>query len=170
MSYIHSKLRQKYVCFTPVGYRNLKFLLCNSKLMVQSPTDVCMRCYDSASPSYNTRWLTWLECAKHPDHRDEKGLTLIIGDRHDVTEVLELPKSLAGCEPQQLAMCERIMQRRSCRDEYKCTKAHSIEEREYWKWTLIHKKLEKVTSFERDPLKPAINALWVYFRFQTTVP
>ena len=125
-------------------------LLQSSKLVPQSPTDVCVKCYDSASPFYNTRWLTWLECAKHPDHRDEMGVTLIVGDDCEVVEVLELPKNLAECSPQQLVLCEKMRQRRGCPDEVNCKKAHSKEELEYWKWTLIHKVLEKVQYYILD--------------------
>ena len=124
--------------------KNLKALLCSSNLMPQSPTDMCEKCYDSASPFNNTRWLTWLECARHPEHRDEMGVTLIVGDNHEVVEVIELPQSLAGCQPQQLALCE---QGRGCPGGYSCKKAHSTKELEYWKWTLIHRVLEKVHTF-----------------------
>ena len=116
----------------------------SAELTPQSPTDVCVKCYDKGSPFYNTRWLTWLECAKHPEHEGEMGVTLIVGDDHEVVEVLELPRSLEGYSPQQLTLCKKTKQRKGCPDEVSCKNAHSIEELEYWKWTLIHKVLEKV--------------------------
>ena len=129
------------MCVYSLLDKNLKALLCSSNLMPQSPTDVCEKCYGSASPFNNTCWLTWLECARHPEHRDEMGVTLVVGDNHEVVKVIELPKSLAGCQPQQLALCE---QGRDCPGGYSCKKVHSTKELEYWKWTLIHRVLEKV--------------------------
>ena len=119
-------------------------MLCTARLVPQSPTDVCVKCYDKAARDYNTRWLPWLECAKPDEHRNEAGMTLIVGDDHEVVEVIELPPSLAGCDPSQLSLCRKTRQRSGCPDEANCKKAHLIEELEYWKWSLIHKLLEKV--------------------------
>ena len=132
--------------------------------MPQSPTDVCEKCYGSASPFNNTCWLTWLECGRHPEHSDEMGVTLVVGDNHEVVKVIELPKSLAGCQPQQLARCE---QGRDCPGEYSCKKAHSTKELEYWKWTLIHRVLEKVNVIYYSMYAYLIHPS---YRFPTTVP
>ena len=124
--------------------KHLKQVLCGAKLVPQSPTDVCVKCFDEAAQDYNTRWLTWLECAQPESHKDEEGMTLIVGDDHEVVEVIELPQSLEGCHPSEHSLCKKLRQRGGCPDEKNCKSAHSIEELEYWKWTLIHKLLEKV--------------------------
>ena len=137
----------------------LKRLLQRARLVSQSPTDVCVKCYNGASPFYNTRWLTWLECAKHPEHEGEMGVMLIVGHDHEVVEVLELPRSLSGCSPHELSLCEKMKQPRGCPDEVNCKNAHTIEELEYWKWSLIHKVLEKVyTPFVGCILLKVINS------------
>ena len=124
--------------------KHLKQVLCGAKLVSQSPTDVCVKCFDEAAQDYNTRWLTWLECAQPDSHKDEEGMPLIVGDDHEVVEVIELPRSLERCHPSELSLCKKLRQRGGCPDEKNCKSAHSIEELEYWKWSLIHKLLEKV--------------------------
>ena len=127
--------------------RQLRELLCTSRLVPQCPsTEVCAKCYESAAQSDNTRWLTWLECGQLPGHEEENGVTLIVGTNNKVTNVTELPPSLYGCHPQQLAFCERLHRPGGCPDGNNCNRAHSIEELEYWKWSLVHGKLEQVLA------------------------
>ena len=124
--------------------KSLKNLLCMAKLVPQSPTRACVKCYDQAAPDYNTRWLPWLECAQPYDHSNEERMTLIVGDDHEVVEVLELPSGLTDRHPSTLTLCQKARQRGGCLDGYYCNSPHRKEELEYWKWTIVHKHLKKV--------------------------
>ena len=87
--------------------------------------------------------MTWLECGQHSGCEDET-ITLITGYNHNVEDVIDLPESLRACQPSQLAMCEKINRPDGCPNGYDCIKAHSPEELEYWKWTLICRVFEQV--------------------------
>ena len=125
--------------------KRLKEMLCDAKLVPQSPTQVCAKCYDEAAPDYNTRWLPWLECAQPYAHANEERITLLVGDDHEVVEVIELPSSLSVCPLSKLTICRKVHQRGGCPDGYYCKSPHRVEELEYWKWTIVHKILEKVS-------------------------
>ena len=127
--------------------RHLKELLLSAKLVPQSPTKVCVKCYNEADAHYNTRWLPWLECAHPKDHAHEDRITLIVGDDHEVVDVIELPSSLLGHHPSKLTLCRKESQPEGCPDGYNCKYPHSEEELEYWKWTIVQKQLEKVILF-----------------------
>ena len=126
---------------------HLKEMLLSAKLVPQSPTKVCVKCYDEADTHCNTRWLPWLECAHPEDHAHENKTTVIVGDDHEVVEVIELPPSLLGHHPSKLTLCSHISQQEDCPDGHNCKYPHSDEELEYWKWTIIQKQLEKVILF-----------------------
>lgn len=119
-------------------------MICSAKLVPQSPTRVCVKCYDEAGEDYNTWWLPWLECARPKDHKNEERITVIVGDDFEVVEVIELPSSCLSLRPSQLSMCRKVSQREGCRDEVNCNSAHTPEELNYWKWSIIHKNLGKV--------------------------
>ena len=122
-------------------------MLLSAKLVPQSSTKVCVKCYDEANAHYNTRWLPWLECAHPKDHAREDRITLIVGDDHEVVEVIELPSSLLGHHPSKITLCRKNSQPEGCPDGYNCKYPHSDEELEYWKWTIVQKQLEKVILF-----------------------
>ena len=121
--------------------KHLKDLFCQSRLAPISSTKVCAKCYDNAAQFHNTNWLTWLECGHVPHHDEDTRVTLTTGENEIVALTRELPQSLEGCHPQDLALCEEVD---SCPDRYNCNRAHCIEELEYWKWSLVHRKLEEV--------------------------
>ena len=125
--------------------RCMRDLLYSSRLVPQSlSTNVCAKCYKDTAPFNNIRWLTWLECGQHPDHEEEDRVTLIVGDSNNVAVARKLPACLEGCHPQQLALCKKVHWRGGCSDGYNCNRAHSNEELEYWKWSLVHRKLLQV--------------------------
>ena len=125
--------------------RYLRDLLCSSRLVAQCPsTEVCAKCYDNAAEFNNTHWLTWLECGQLPGHEEEDGITLIVGDSNNISDAIELPTSLESFHPQQLTLCDKVHWPKGCPHGYNCNRAHCIEELEYWKWSLVHRKLEQV--------------------------
>ena len=70
-------------------------MIMDAKMVPQSPSKVCGKCYDEADADYNTRWLPWLECVRPNDHAQEKRVTVIVGDDHEVIEVAEIPSHLS---------------------------------------------------------------------------
>ena len=114
-------------------------MIMDAKMVPQSPSKVCGKCYDEADADYNTRWLPWLECARPNDHAQEKRVTVIVGDDHEVIEVAEIPSHLMGYKPSQL--CGFLCQ---CSDSAACKRPHSQEELEYWKWCNVHQRLGTV--------------------------
>ena len=116
----------------------------NAKIVPQSPTKVCKKCYDEANTHNNTRWLPWLECAQpnNPEHEDR--ITVVVNNDHQVIKVKDIPSSLSQYDPSQL---DRLLCRR-CSNRDQCTSAHSVEELEYWKWSSVQKQLERVSRFD----------------------
>ena len=104
-------------------------------IVPHSPTKVCVKCYDEADAHNNTRWLPWLECAQPDNHRHEDRITVIVSDDHRVVKVGVVPSNLLECNPSQIQtfICQ------GCSDNY-----HSKEEVEYWKWSNVQRRLERV--------------------------
>ena len=119
-------------------------MICKSKMVPQSPTRVCAKCYLEADTNYNTQWLSWLECAQPNDHEQEDKKIIVIGDDHEVIELRELPSCRMALQPTQLSLCRNINLPAGCPFDDSCTFAHSNEELEYWKWSSIHQQMEKV--------------------------
>ena len=146
----------------------MRDLLYSSRLVSQSSsTNVCAKCYKDAAPFNNIRWLTWLECGQHPDHEEEDRVTLIVGDSNSVAVARKLPACLEGCHPQQLALC--VHWRGGCPNGYNCNRAHSNEELEHWKWSLVHRKLVQVLILSMNlPIVEISHFMFIPSRFQTT--
>lgn len=126
--------------FIALSDQQLIAMLQNARLVPQSPTSVCVKCYDEANAYHNVRWLPWLECARWKEHEQEEQVTVIVGDNLKVVRVEELPSHWSALQPSQLTLCRRSL---SCQDD-NCSFPHSNEELQYWKWSIIHKHLEKV--------------------------
>ena len=115
----------------------LKDFLINARLVPQSPSDVCERCYEQVRTNSNARWLPWLQCA-HPqehEHQQASRIRVVIGDGPSVVKVRELPPRLLTLSPSQLTLCSRY---NTCDNQENCTSPHSIEELEYWKWCICN--------------------------------
>ena len=121
-------------------------MLCKAQLVPQSPSKVCVECYDEADENQNTRWLPWLECARPKEHEQNERITVIVGDNHEVLEVTELPSSLSTADPSRLTLCRKVNLPGGCPDDDSCNFPHSDEELEYWKWNIVHQYLGKVTN------------------------
>ena len=118
---------------------NLIEKILDARMVPQSPTKVCIRCYDEADADDNTRWLPWLECARPDDHANEERITVIVSDGHKVLEVADIPPSLLGQQHTQIRLCSQ-----ECKNGKSCNNAHSYEELEYWKWCYVQQLLGKV--------------------------
>ena len=119
-------------------------MICSAKLVPQSPTRVCVKCYDEASKDQNIQWLPWLECAQRRDHKNEDRITVIVGDNFEVFQVIELPSSCLSLRLSQLSLCRKVSQPEGCPGDVSCNSAHTPEELNYWKWSIIHENLGKV--------------------------
>ena len=134
--YIFQKHKCVLHCITD---KKLIDMIYEAKLTPQSPTNVCVKCYDEAQLHNNTQWLPWLECARPTDHAKEDRITVIVGDNHTLIEVAEIPSCLLRCPPSQLSLCRKITQPKGCSGA--CNSAHSYEELQYWKWSIVHNSI-----------------------------
>ena len=120
----------------------LTIMIRKAGIVPHSPAKVCVKCYDEADAHNNTRWLPWLECAQPDNHRHEDRIIVIVSDDHRVVEVDDIPSHLLEHNPSKL---QRFLCR-GCSDENECHLAHSKEELDYWKWSNVQRRLEKVQS------------------------
>ena len=132
---------QKYKCVLHciTDKKLIDMIIYEAKLTPQSPTNVCVKCYDEAQLHNNTQRLPWLECARPTDHAKEDRITVIVGDNHTLVEVEDIPSCLLRCPPSQLSLCRKITQPKGCSGA--CNSAHSYEELQYWKWSIVHNSM-----------------------------
>ena len=135
-------ISRKMMCITYcIAEKQLIDMMYEARLTPQSPTKVCVKCYDKAKVNNNTRWLPWLECARPTDHAKEERITVTVGDNHMVVRMEEIPSCLLRCPPSQLSLCKMVNLPKGCTGD--CNSAHSNEELEYWKWSIVHNAIQQ---------------------------
>jgi hypothetical protein len=149
-TYAHSIVEQHTWNFIKTLYKEKQLIdmIFEARLIPQSPTNVCVKCFHEAQVNDNTRWLPWLECAQPNDHAKYDRITVVVNDDHKLVQVAEIPSCLLRCPPSQLSLCRKITQPKGCSGA--CNSAHSYEELQYWKWSIVHNSIRqgKVPRFE----------------------
>ena len=121
-----------------IAEKQLIGMINEARLIPQSPTNVCVKCFHEAQVNDNTRWLPWLECAQPNDHAKYDRITVVVNDDHKLVQVAEIPSCLLRCPPSQLSLCT---QPKGCSGA--CNSAHSYEELQYWKWSIVHNSIRQ---------------------------
>jgi hypothetical protein len=124
-----------------IAEKQLIDMIFEARLIPQSPTNVCVICYREAQVNDNTQWLSWLECAQPKDHAKDDRITVVVSDDHKLVQVAEIPSCLLRCPPSQLSLCRKITQPKGCSGA--CNSAHSYEELQYWKWSIVHNSIRQ---------------------------